>query len=241
MHPSVHTETIISLIDVTISLQEPSELTSYESGGNIEMCAILNGPSGGLRSAVNIQFVISGQNPGNQWNNYRIFILMTFVLSLIHAVIKIFPFLASVGTTQCTNIVIDNEIYEESPKQLTVSLSSSHSRVTASGMVTLNIIDNDSSYNMIIIFVHIPNPQNEYLKRRFKQYIPRAFDLFTHTYIILIHSGVTVSMQTASIEQNENRGVVSVCAILSGPSGGLGIPVTVQFTPIDQNPGNTFL
>ena len=49
-----------------------------------------------------------------------------------------------------------------------------------------------------------------------------------------------MSMQTASIEQNENRGVVNVCATLSGPSGGLGVPVTVQFTPIDQNPGNTF-
>ena len=78
--------------------------------------------------------------------------------------------MASVGTTQCTNIVIDNEIYEESPMHLTVSLSSSHSRVTASGTVTLNFIDNDSSYNMIIIFVHIPNPQNEYLKRRLQQY-----------------------------------------------------------------------
>ena len=50
-----------------------------------------------------------------------------------------------------------------------------------------------------------------------------------------------MSMQTASIEQNENRGVVNVCATLSGPSGGLGVPVTVRFTPIDQNPGNTFL
>ena len=59
---------------------------------------------------------------------------------------KTFPSMASVGTTQCTDIVIDNEIYEESPKQLTVSLSSSHSRVTASGTVMLNIIDNDSSY-----------------------------------------------------------------------------------------------
>ena len=79
-------------------------------------------------------------------------------------------FLASVGTILCTDIVIDNEIYEESPKQLTVSLSSSHSRVTASGTVTLNVIDNDSAYNMIIIFVHIPIPQNEYRKRRLKQY-----------------------------------------------------------------------
>lgn len=56
---------------------------------------------------------------------------------------KVFPSLSNAEDSQCTNIVFDNEVYEMSPRTLTVSLSSNQPRVTASGTFTLNINDDD--------------------------------------------------------------------------------------------------
>ncbi len=48
---------------------------------------------------------------------------------------------------------------------------------------------------------------------------------------------VTIEMKNAILNQNESDGDVIVCAVLTGPSGGLGQSVTVQFTaPANLSP-----
>ncbi len=48
---------------------------------------------------------------------------------------------------------------------------------------------------------------------------------------------VTIEMKNAILNQNEGDGDITVCAIPTGPSGGLGQSVTVQFTaPANLSP-----
>ena len=41
---------------------------------------------------------------------------------------------------------------------------------------------------------------------------------------------VTIGMKNVILNQNEGDGDVIICAVLTGPTGGLGQSVTVQFT-----------
>ncbi len=47
---------------------------------------------------------------------------------------------------------------------------------------------------------------------------------------------VTIGMKKAILDQNERDGDIIVCAVLTGPTGGLGQSVTVQFTAANLSP-----
>ncbi len=63
-------------------------------------------------------------------------------------------------------------------------------------------------------------------------------EITTLGVIIYIHcAGVTVVMKNAILNQTEGDGEVIVCAMLTGPPGGIGQSVTVQFTaPANLSP-----
>ena len=54
---------------------------------------------------------------------------------------------------------------------------------------------------------------------------------------LLNHADVTVSMQDTSLSRTEGDGSISVCAQVTSPMGGLGIPVAVTFTQSGRSPG----
>ena len=111
-----------------------------------------------------------------------------------------------------TIVVTDNQFFQASPVTMyTVTLSSSHTRVTVGGSAVTNVIINDDDGELVAsVMVSIT-----------------AF----------YSTDVTASMVTSEITRNEERDV-SVCAEVNR---GLRQPVTVTFTATGQQTGTGML